>query len=223
MPRDKIAPGEYYHIFNRGVAKQTIFRDRSDYARMLFLILYCQSPVTLYNIGRYTKNFLTTRSFKLAPAIQKKILTKRSVELISFTLMPNHFHLKIRELIEGGISAYLQRIEIAYTKYFNAKYHRSGYLLQGPFQSVLVKTNTQALHLSAYIHRNSRELAGWKNKEDRYSWSSYRDYLGPNRWGEFLKRDFLLEQFTSPKEYGEFVKTSPAKTQKILDEELMID
>lgn len=223
MPREKIAPGEYYHIYNRGVAKQAIFYDNSDYIRMLFLILFCQAPLPIYNAGQHVKIFLKQRSFNLSKKLHQKILAKRNVELASFALMPNHFHLKVLEQRESGIASYLQKIEIGYTKYFNTKYKRSGYLFQGPFQSVHVKTNEQALHLSAYIHRNPRELAGWKNKEHNYNWSSYQDYIKENRWGEFLKRDLILEQFSSPKEYREFVETSPAKVDKILDPDLMLD
>ncbi|MDP3762710.1 MAG: transposase [bacterium] len=223
MRKEAIAPGEYYHIYNRGVSKRIIFYDESDYARMLFLILFCQSPILVYNIGQRIKSFSKTGDFHLAPQIKKRILENRSVELTSFVLMPNHFHLKVCERDEGGISAYLQKVEIAYTKYFNAKYKHSGHLFQGPFKSVHVKTNEQALHLSAYLHRNPRELAGWKNKEQNYPWSSCQDYIGQNRWGEFVKRELILEQFSSPKEYREFLDSSPAKAEKILEPELLID
>ena len=138
-------------------------------------------------------------------------MKKRTVELVAFCIMPNHFHLIIKELEEGGIATYMQRVLTAYSKYYNTKYEKSGHVFQGPYQAVHVGDNRQLLHLSAYIHRNPREISKWFNKEDQYQWSSYRDYIGENRWGDLLLLDIVLGQFKNKKKYHEFVKTSPAK------------
>jgi len=66
----------------------------------------------------------------------KKSLGKRQVELAAFSLMSNHFHLVVKELVDGGVSKYLQKMLNAYTKYFNTKYKKSGHLFQGPFRAV---------------------------------------------------------------------------------------
>ena len=84
-----------------------------------------------------------------------------------------------------------------------------------------MESNRQLLYLSAYIHRNPREIKGWTNKEHEYTWSSYQDYIEENRWGELLKQDILKDQFSNPKEYRQFVETSQAKES--LDETLAID
>jgi len=67
------------------------------------------------------------------------------------------------------------------------------------------------LYTSAYVHRNSREIKGWKNKEHLYSWSSFQDYLGENRWGDFLKPDIVLQLLKNPSEYKKTVDESNAK------------
>lgn len=211
MPRVSLAAGEHYHIFNRGVNKQPIFNTEIDYRRMLFLLLVFQSSHAFPNLNRHIKRAVQRGGLIMPEEFMKKFLATKAVELISFILMPNHFHLFVFEKEEGGISKYLSRVENAYTKYFNIKYSRSGYLLQGPFQSVHMVTNEQALYLSAYIHRNSRELKEWVNQESSYPWSSYQDYLFQNRWGEFLNTDFILTQFASTDEYRNFVETSGAK------------
>ena len=220
MPRAAIAPDEAYHIFNRGVNKQRVFLEDTDYIRMLLLILSFQSPKIFYNISRYVKNFKNHKDFGLSKNITSEILDTKAVELISFALMPNHFHLFVQELEEGGISKYLQRIEIAYTKYFNTKYRRSGYLFQGPFQSVHVDSNEQALYLSAYIHLNPREFKQWQKKEHLYPWSSYQDLINKNRWGELLEHDIISGQFSTPTEYKHFIETSGAKD---LDDDIRLD
>lgn len=202
-----IAIDEYYHIYNRGNDKQALFLDERDGIRFLFLILHFQSPLTFGHISRYVSYFVRHRWFNIEP---DAISQKRFVELISFSIMPNHFHLIVRETKEGGMAEYLGRIQNAQTKYFNTKYKRTGHLFQGPYQAVHIEDNNQLLHLSAYIHKNATELTSWKNKEHLYPWSSYQDYL-QNRWGELLRPDVILKQFDNSKEYQKFVKSSSAK------------
>lgn len=113
---------------------------------------------------------------------------------------------------ESGIPKYMQRALNAYTKYFNIKHKKTGHLFQGPYQLVRVKNNDQLLHLSAYIHRNPRELREWRGREFDYPHSSLQDFVGENRWGELLKPDIVLGQFKSGSDYKRFVETSSAKT-----------
>lgn len=210
----KIFLGEHYHVFNRAVNKQTIFHNQDDYWRFLFLILYLQSPLSFPQVGRSVKEFVKHRVLDNTD----EIVEKRTVELIAFCIMPNHFHLILRESEEGGISAYMQRVLNAYSKYYNTKYEKSGHVFQGPYQAVHIENNEQLLHLSAYIHRNPREMTKWFNKEVQYPWSSCQDFIDQNRWGKLLLPNIILEQFKNKSEYHKFIKTS---TAKLLEEELL--
>jgi len=214
----RIAVGEYYHIFNRGAHKNTIFKDKYDWVRFLFNILYSQSSATFPNKSRITKSFSSEAGFSGTGHIET-ILQTRGVELIAFCLMPNHFHLIVKEMNESGIASYMQRIQNAYTKYFNEKYHSSGHVFQGRYRSVHVKDDRQLTYLSAYIHRNPRELRKWKNKEFEYPWSSLQDYTKANRWGGLIVPDIIASQFgmTKNSNYADFVRTS---TAKMFDEEI---
>mgnify|MGYP001564387829 CR=1 FL=1 len=215
-----ISTGEYYHIYNRGVNKQNIFTDERDWIRLLFLILYFQSPLTFNNIGRRVSHYVKHRVFNIENDSLEKIYKNITVELTSFVIMPNHFHLLLKESENKGISNYMQRIQNGYAKYFNTKYKKSGHLFQGPFQAVHIESNEQLLHLSAYIHRNPTEIKQWNKKEHLYPWSSYYDYVSKNRWNNLLKRDVILSQFKNSKEYNNFVETSGAKTiikDKLID------
>ena len=207
MRKIRIAPGEHYHIFNRAVNKQIIFHNTSDYARFLFLILHFQSPINFPQIGRVIKEFVKHRVLD----ISKEIIKKRTIELVAFCFMPNHFHLIAKELDEGGIAAYMQRVLNAYGKYYNTKYNKTGHVFQGPYRAVHITDDRQLLYLSAYIHRNPREISRWVNKEDHYEWSSYQDCIEKNRWGNLLVPEVLMGEFKNKDEYGKFVKTSPAK------------
>lgn len=220
MRKEKISTGEHYHVFNRGNNKQEIFMEDCDWVRFLFLILHLQSPKTFTNISRPVAFFVRHSVFNTSQKDEEEILKDRNVELVSFSLMPNHFHLIIREVSEGGISKYMQRILNAYTKYINTKYQKTGHLFQGPFKVVRVEDNEQLLHLSAYVHRNPRELSGIKDKEHEYTWSSFQDYINKNRWGRLIAPEIILDQFSNGQKYKEFVDESGTK---LSEDELLID
>ena len=218
MRKTIFTPGNYYHIYNRGVHKQNVYLNKQDYTRFLFLILFLQSPLSFPQISRHTSKFLKGYGFSVEDNITSEISKKRTVELVSFVLMPNHFHLILREIKEGGISDYMQRVQNGYTKYFNIKYKKSGHLFQGPFGAVEVEDNNQFLYLSSYIHKNPKEL---NQNILEYPWSSCKDYITENRWPELLKPESILSQFKSSKEYNHFVKTSTAKEGNTLNEDLI--
>jgi putative transposase len=215
MRNIEIAPGEHYHLFNRGVNKQLIFHDNNDRMRFLFLILYTQSPTVHKNINRLSKSFLCDVQHSVLHI--QDMVNGRFVELVTFCMMPNHFHLIVKEVEEDGIAKYMQRVLNAYTKYYNTKYEKSGHLFQGPYRAVHIGDDRQLLYLSAYIHRNPVGLKEWRNKEKVYTWSSCQDFVGINRFAEILKPNIIIEQFKNPDEYSKFLDTS---TAKILKEEL---
>ena len=212
----KFSQNNHYHICNRSNDESTIFIDERDWARFLFFILAYQAPVPLFNLGRQSSYFIKHSKFNLNADIIREIISKRKVELNTFAIMPNHFHLLVKERTEtgNGISWYLQRIQTGYAKYFNTKYGKRGHLFQGNFRAVPIENNDQLLYLSTYIHRNPRELLEWENNEHLYMWSSYQDYASKNRWGNLLAPNIILDQFATKKSYRNFVDTSTAKLKQ---------
>lgn len=223
MRKESTVPGEYYHVFNRGNKKSDIFFDDKDRSRFLFLITHLQSPVSFKNISREIKSIVQSRALHSGADkdIVAEICKNRYIELVAFALMPNHFHLLIRGVQENGTSLYMHKILTAYSKYLNTKQEKGGHVLEGPYRIVCVESNEQLLRLTAYIHRNPRDLHGWKNKEHSYPWSSYQDFIGTNRWGELLNTNSIHEQFESKEEYRQFVETSGTKERDILGDVLL--
>ena len=203
----------YYHICNRSNDGSTIFIDERDYSRFLFFILAYQAPLSFYNIGRQSSYFLKYSQFNIHEETLRQIAAKRIVELNIFTAMPNHFHLLVQEKTDNGngISDYLQRVQTGYAKYFNTKYKKQGHLFQGSFRAIPVETDEQLLYLSAYIHRNPRDLKAWGDREEDYPWSSCQDLVKNNRWGELLRPNIILNQFSDNNSYYQFIKTNTAK------------
>ncbi|MDP2947522.1 MAG: transposase [Nanoarchaeota archaeon] len=211
MRRENFAENEHYHVFDRGVKKDKIFIDDRDKVRFIFLITHFQSPIRIYNVSWHTDAFLKKGSFGTKEDKTKDILKKRSVELVAFVLMPNHFHLLVQNLNDGILSVYMHRVLTAYSKYFNAKYNKKGHVFESTFKAVRVKNNVQLLHLSAYIHKNPKEMPGWENTYNKYPYSSYQDYISLNRWGNLLSTKIVLEQFKVQAKYMDFVIESTAK------------
>lgn len=185
------ANGYFYHVYNRGSEKKPIFGSRRDYQRLLKTINYYQylGPKPKFS------HFSQFQTFK-------SNLSKKIVEIVSYCLMPNHFHLLVKQLVEGGITEFMSKVSNSYTKYYNTKHNRVGPLLQGEFKAVMVESDEQLLHLSRYIHLNPRVSLLVKELEN-YDWSSYREYLSLT--SGFCSKQDILNFFKTPAAYKQFV------------------
>ena len=215
MRRTNLAIGEYYHIYNRGVEKRAIFLDSSDYWRFMAALIGFQGDADLNPVNRFVR-LVKQREFNAE--IFKEIAGKKYTELNGFCLMPNHFHLMLHEIAEGGISKFMQRSLNSYTKYFNAKYDRSGHLFSGRVQSSHINRDEYLRYLSAYIHLNPNEIKKWAGRAIEYPWSSFRDCVIENRWAGFLRPEIYIDQVGGMKEYSDFIKeTSITKVERKLE------
>ena len=192
-------PGGYYHVYNRGVDKRVVFSDQSDYERFLLCLFACNSlePRFDYAISRMT------RSLQLS--------NKPLVRVMCFSLMPNHFHLLLEQVEEMGVSKFLHRIGISYTKYFNFRNKRTGRLFATPYQAKEVDVQNYLDYLVAYIHLNPIDLCAQNVIEQRldflekYPWCSYRHYLGIEKM-PFIDAGILSELIKFPGQHKEHIK-----------------
>lgn len=176
-----------YHVYNRGVEKRDIFSDTQDYKVLLkFLKESLSDPSKL---EKKPINFnLQGQAFKGMPRIPKNF--HKNIELISYCLMPNHFHLLIRQTDNTSLQKYMQSLVTRYSIYFNKKHKRIGSLFQGRYKAVLIQEDTYLLHLSRYIHLNPLEYTN--NLVEAYS--SYADYLGLRKT-DWVEPKFILNYF----------------------------
>lgn len=128
-----------------------------------------------------------------------------AIDILAYCLMPNHFHLLVRQNVQEGIHDFLSNVSNGYAKYFNTKRQRVGPLYQGPFKAVYVETDEQLMHLSRYIHINP-VVSGIITIEDLdvYPWSSFPDYLGKVKTS-FVTTLPVLSQFKTSSSYRAFV------------------
>ncbi|MEK7553088.1 MAG: hypothetical protein AAB504_00130 [Patescibacteria group bacterium] len=117
--------------------------------------------------------------------------------------MPNHFHFLVKQLEDGGITWFMQRLANSYVHYLNIKHRRVGPLFQGRFKNILVDSDNQFLHLSRYIHLNPL-VSNLTTDLKKYAWSSYPSYIS-NYNDNLSESKFILENFKSEGGYERFV------------------
>ena len=207
------APGEFYHLYNRGTEKRNIFSGRSDYERFLSLLYLSNSTERVHISNQQTSQRGSTSLELLARSRPGKPL----VAIGAYCLMPNHFHLLVHEIEKGGISRFMQKLTTGYTMYFNVRYERSGALLQGRFKATHASEDRQLKYLIAYIHLNPIKLIEPKWREngiknqlrarkylEEYQYSSYLDYLGEKRLqSDIINKNALPKYFDTPKNFKE--------------------
>lgn len=205
MPLRKVilATGEFYHVVNRGVASSLIFTSAWDYQRFLSLL----------NYYRYSDTSLSFSNFNSLPK-EKQVAFwdnlkkdgKLGIEIFAYCLMPNHFHLLLRQTKEKGIQTALANLQNGYSKYFNLKYERKGPLFQSRFMAVRIEEDSLFIHVSRYIHLNP--ATAYLLEVDKlltYRWSSFSEYMGKVASG-FLSKDLILKMIGGIDRYREFVR-----------------
>ncbi len=217
MKRPAFTNNQIYHVYNRGVDKRKVFLDEQDYFRFIHDLFEFNDEAPALNI--YYK-LLTSQSYEVelrkigrgkgAERKRRKLL----VEILAFCLMPNHYHLLVRQRADKGVVNFMQKLGTGYTNYFNKKNKRAGVLFQGKFKAILVNQESHFIHLPHYIHLNplDLEMPEWREKEIRnykgamkflvnYRWSSFPDYIGRKNFPSVTQREFLSQFFNGPAQY----------------------
>ena len=126
------------------------------------------------------------------------------INLITYCLMPNHYHLITHIKQDGFLELAMQKISTGYSRAINKSYNRTGHLFQGRFKNKLIPNNEYLLHLSRYIHRNPLR-AGLVTNLKEWKYSSLNSYLNSDVLN-FIKPEIILNQFNSAIEYLKFVE-----------------
>jgi len=200
------------------------------------MLYYFNSSISIANPFRSLKR-------KVGLAVDEKLIWPKGwlsqrpiVKIIAFSLMENHFHLLLKEIVFGGVVLFMRKFGTGMAAYFNTKYKETGRLFQSPYKTRVVNYDDDLKYLSVYIQvKNLFELypkgfeAAIKNFDDAYRWSvkypycSLSDYAG-ERNSPIINKDILGEIFPFPEEYKKFSESciSSISFKERLDE-LAID
>ncbi len=199
MRKVVLATGEIYHIVNRGIEKRQIFTDKREYQRALLAIDYYRFSDLSAGLAQVLNLEIEKRNFFLSQVRKHNKL----IDLLAYCLMPNHFHLLIKQLEEGGIKEFVSNFSNSYVRYFNTKNKRVGPLFQGVFRAVRIEDDEQLIHVSRYIHINP-VVSFIVPREEliTYPYTSFPECFG----GEGIcNQNMILDQFPSLEQYESFV------------------
>lgn len=214
--KESFTVGNIVHVLNRGTKKMPIYRQKSDLWRLLFNLFYLNSTKIPDNWARELSEQKILAAMEWpADWGQKTPL----VSILAFTIMPNHFHLILKEVTEGGIGRFMHKFTMAYSKFINAKYDESGSLFQGAYKAQVVQSDQYLRYLASYVMvKNTFELypkgglaKAAKNFNNAYEWGEYYPFtsLGHYAGGEpspIITPDVLGEVFEHPANFKRFSK-----------------
>lgn len=203
----------YVHVYNRGVKKMPIFRKESDLFRLLYNLYYFNTEDSMpENWMREVMREGGPHTF-VWPSIWKT--REPIVSILAFTILPNHFHILLKEVTERGVSKFMHRVSMGYSKFINEKYNESGSLFQGTYKSRRVDDDVDLKNLAVYIMvKNPFEtypagLAEAYKEFDRayahalaYPLTSLAEYVG-QRKPAILDHELLRNVFEKPELFKE--------------------
>ena len=234
MRKELFTVDNYVHIYNRGNRKAEIVRTTADKWRFLQALRFFNDSHSSTNILRKIMETEVEKIPKSLSHLRCDRLNKVEsvfemgwppnwtekdplVKILCYSLLPNHYHLLLKEIREGGISKFMQKLGGGYTNYFNFKHQEVGRVFQGPYKAKLVDEEMYLKYLSVYIQViNVLELfpsglsAAFKDLKramkfvEEYPFSSYADYIGLRR-SLIIDKDVLGEIFSKPEDYKNFV------------------
>lgn len=213
MDKRIIKKGEYYHVFNKSIAGFKIFSLGINCQRYLMALGYYNNIQQTEKLSAVIKkglyiynNPLITNEFNI-------------IKLLSYCLMPTHYHLLVKILDDDLFSQYIANIENSYSRFFNLKFHRKGPLWESRYKAVRIRSDEQLLHVSRYIHLNPTTAYLVERPED-WQFSSYKDIITDDY---FLNKELTDFSMKSKEAYKKFVENNIyyQKTLKIIKNYLL--
>jgi putative transposase len=204
----------FYHVYNRGVEKRDVFMDDEDRAMFVNHLYSLNNKHSHPNLSR-NKDYM-------------KIHREPIVKIHGFCLMNNHYHFLLEEIVENGISRFMQKIGTGYTMYFNKKYDRSGSLFQGKYKIKHINTDAHFNYILNYIHLNPHDEGRTFIIDEllRYKWSSLRAYILPEKssFQSVVETDYFLNYFNGRDNYiKQLGKSANYQKDKFINADILMD
>lgn len=181
----------YYHLYNRGVEKRSVFLDQQDYSVFLSYLKEYLLPKNLQELSEKLADPNT--SYKEKDKIIKLLRLNNfagEITLLAYCLITNHFHLLVKQKSAQSIDIFMNSLGTRYTMYFNRRYKRVGSLWQAVYKAVLVNNEQQLLHLARYIHKQALN-----SQEEEIQPNSHPEYL-KKRKTEWIHSEEILSYFS---------------------------
>jgi putative transposase len=193
--------GETYHIYNRGINKQPVFRNKRDFERAIITLNYYKHADLKIKLSRALQLNQQDRT-DYFNSINN---SRQIVDIYTYCLMPNHIHFELRQLEDNGIPRFIGNFSNSITRYSNVRYNSDGPIFKGSYKGLHIEDDDQFIHLHRYIHINPAVANIVKEEDlDQYPWSSLPEYLGKTQI-EICKKEDILNNFRDINAYRKFI------------------
>lgn len=175
--------------------------------------LRIQYPNAWYHVmnrgRRGEKVFERKEDFLSFIELLKELNEVFNVRVAAYCLMTNHYHLLV-QTPDANLSRSMRHLNGIYTQRYNKRHCYDGQLFKGRYKSIIIDSDSYALELIRYIHRNHLE-AGLVDNLQKYQWSTHNAYLSNAEKWQWLHKDYILKLFSKTKPesirlYKQFVK-----------------
>ncbi len=193
----KLYPGRYYHIYNRSINNELVFRSPENF--VYFLNKY----------RKYVDDYISTIAYCLMPThfhffvyvnevtVEKMESTSKVDSISSDSIYTDQVDIQMQQL-KNNIGILLS----SYAKAINKRYQRHGSLFQQHTSAIEVDDLSYLLWMVTYIHQNPVR-AGIVNKIEDWEFSSYRDYIGM-RNGTLPKVEVIMNYYKSIDDFKQY-------------------
>ncbi len=183
-------------------------------------IQYSDAWYHVMNRGRRgEKIFATKEDYWSFVDLLEDLYEVFNVKVAAYCLMSNHYHLLV-QTPDANLSRSMRHLNGIYTQRYNKRHCCDGQLFRGRYKSIVVESDSYALELVRYIHRNPLE-AGLVDNLQKYQWSTHKLYLLDLKKYKWLHKDYILKLFSNSKLesirlYKQFVlKETPEEINQI--------
>ncbi len=224
---DPLITGSIYHVYSRTIGGVEIFTENDAKFADLFLAImrHCHKYSTSYSQHRKKIKLNGDEFFRLPASITPSDKPKDviPVKIHAYTIMPNHFHLIVEQLVDDGISFYIGRLLKGFSKIYNKEVGRKGALWEGKFRAKLIADEESYRQVIRDIHLNPIKSSRLSvTALEDYEYSSYPDAIGKrNNW--LCDHTMLQNMFNSPMEYEKFVHSQVEEGEEGLVASLSIE
>ena len=159
-PRMPLEPGNYYHVYNRGINSCNLFREDDNYKYFLKLYEKYIPPVA----NTFAWVFMGNHFHLLVQILPK--LHPEGIQNLQGVAADAEKH----------VIQQFSNLFNAYTKAFNKRYNRTGTLFEHPFRRKLISDHDSLKQVVLYIHNNPVRH-GFCSHPAEYTWSSYLSFV----------------------------------------------
>lgn len=173
---------------------------RADYAGHLYHVLN--------RANRRATIFHKDADYEAFEGILADAVSRSELDLCSYCLMPNHWHLVVRPRVDGEMARFCQWLTLTHTQRYNAHYETTGegHLYQGRYKSFPIQDDDHFHTVCRYVERNAYSATPPLCKSpELWRWSSLFRW----KYGT-AKEQSLLSPWPIPRRPGwvELVRTA---------------